>query len=94
MQQDNINQISALTIIGKGEILSDEKEIIRWSGILTEKHPNLHAFVEAQTTAVILVQVARYLYVNKFQLNIAVIESKKTIKGQQSRKLSRINQQQ
>ena len=67
LQQDSINEISALTIIGKGRILSDEKENLEWASLLTEKHPNLKLFVEAPTTSVILVEVVRYLYVKKFQ---------------------------
>ncbi len=66
-QQDSINQISALTITGKARILHDENEISEWAGLLTKKHPNLTAFVKAPTTAVVLVEVVRYLYVSKFQ---------------------------
>jgi hypothetical protein len=66
-QQDSINQISALTITGKARILQEENEIISWAGLLTKKYPNLTAFVKAPTTAVILVEVVRFLYVNKFQ---------------------------
>lgn len=67
LQQDNINQISALTITGKGKVLSDEGEIIKWSELLTKKHPNLDAFVKASTTSVILIEVEKYLYVKRFQ---------------------------
>lgn len=66
-QQDSINQISALTITGKARILHDENEIISWAGLLMKKYPNLTAFVKAPTTAVILVEVVRFLYVSKFQ---------------------------
>ena len=66
-QQDNINQISALTITGKARILQEENEITNWAGLLTNKYPNLTAFVTAPTTAVILVEVVRFLYVSKFQ---------------------------
>lgn len=67
LQQDRINQISALTIIGKGKILSDENEILMWGDLLTQKHPNLKVFVKAPTTSVILIEVVQYLYVKKFQ---------------------------
>lgn len=65
--KDSINEISALTIIGKGKILSDENEIFKWASLLTEKHPNLNTFVKASSTAIILLEVGRYLYVKKFQ---------------------------
>jgi hypothetical protein len=67
LQQENINQISALTIRGKGKVLSDEKELLEWAELLTEKHPNLQTFVNATTTSLILVEIVRYHYVNKFQ---------------------------
>lgn len=66
-QQDSINQISALTITGKARILRDKIEITKWAGLLTGKYPNLTAFVTAPTTAVVLVEVVRFLYVSKFQ---------------------------
>lgn len=65
--KDSINEISALTIIGKGKILADENEIYKWATLLIEKHPNLNTFVKAQSTAIILVDVEKYLYVKKFQ---------------------------
>lgn len=64
---DSINDISALTIIGKARILTNEKEILEWGKRLTRKHPNLTSFVKASTSAVILVEVVRYQYVKKFQ---------------------------
>lgn len=67
LHQDSINKISALTITGKARILTDEKEILEWVGLFTEKHPNLTSFVNAPTSAVILVEVVRYHYVRKFQ---------------------------
>lgn len=67
LQQENINQISALTIVGKGSILSDEDEILKWSELLTEKHPNLKDFLKAATTSVIIIDVVNYHYVKKFQ---------------------------
>lgn len=67
LQQDNVNEISALTIIGKGKILSDENEISKWSSLLTEKHPYLKEFIKAPTTSVIIIEVVRYFNVNKFQ---------------------------
>ncbi len=67
LQQDRINQISALTIIGKGKVLYDESDILKWAELLTIKHPNLNSFVKSPTTSVIIVEVVRYLYVKKFQ---------------------------
>ena len=66
-QQSSINLISALTISGRARILSNAAEILEWTGILTEKHPYLTAFVAAPTTAVILVDVTQFNFVKKFQ---------------------------
>ena len=67
LHQDSINQISALTVIGKARILSDNNETLQWAAILTEKHPFLHDFVKAPSSAMILIEVERYLYVKRFQ---------------------------
>ena len=64
---DSINHISALTITGKSRILSDGEEIKKWSGLLTEKHPYLNNFLQASSTAIVLVEVYRYFYVRRFQ---------------------------
>ncbi len=66
-QPNSINHISALTITGNSRILSDGEEIKKWSGLLTEKHPYLNSFVQASSTAIVLVEVYRYFYVSKFQ---------------------------
>jgi nitroimidazol reductase NimA-like FMN-containing flavoprotein (pyridoxamine 5'-phosphate oxidase superfamily) len=67
LQQDNINKISALTITGKARILSNENEILEWGGLLLKKHPNLTSFLDASTSAVILIEVVKYHYVKRFQ---------------------------
>jgi hypothetical protein len=64
---ERLNRISALTVIGKARILSGEREIQKWSKLLTDKHPSLAEFVNAPTSAIILVKVTRYLYVKHFQ---------------------------
>jgi hypothetical protein len=67
LQQERINQISALTIIGKARIIYDEGEIAEAIELFTKKHPNLTNFVKAQTTAIIRVEVVRFIYVSRFQ---------------------------
>jgi nitroimidazol reductase NimA-like FMN-containing flavoprotein (pyridoxamine 5'-phosphate oxidase superfamily) len=67
LQQDSINKISALTITGKARILSNEKEILEWSELLLKKHLNLKLFLEASTSAIILIEVVQYHYVKRFQ---------------------------
>jgi heme iron utilization protein len=67
LHQDNINQISALTVFGKAKALTGAEEIHKWGKLLTDKHPALMDFVKAPTSAIILVRVTRYLYVKHFQ---------------------------
>lgn len=67
LHQNDINQISALTVFGKAKILSSDEETKRWGKLLIDQHPELAEFVQAPTSAVILVKVTRYLYVKHFQ---------------------------
>lgn len=63
----SINHLSALTITGKGEILTKEEDKDKWGKLLTDKHPYLSDFVASSATAIVVVQVYRYFYVRRFQ---------------------------
>ncbi len=63
----SVNRISAVTVTGKSRILNDEVELNHWKNILTLKHPYLKTFVDAPSTAVILIDVYRYFLVRRFQ---------------------------
>lgn len=66
-QPDNVNVLSALTITGKGSILSVPEEIGKWGKLLTNKHPYLREFLALSDTAIVVVEVDQYLYVQDFQ---------------------------
>lgn len=66
-QPDSINLVSALTVTGRVQVLSDKEEMEAWSKILVGKHPYLDSFVRSDTTAVVLAEVFRYFYVRRFQ---------------------------
>jgi nitroimidazol reductase NimA-like FMN-containing flavoprotein (pyridoxamine 5'-phosphate oxidase superfamily) len=66
-QPDSINDLCALTIIGKGKILSTEEEKNHWGNLLTNKLPYFRDFLASLDTAIIVVEVNQYLYVRKFQ---------------------------
>ena len=66
-QPDHINELSALTITGKSEIISNPDEKNQWSALLSEKHPYLQDFLASQDTAIVVVEVSKYLYVRRFQ---------------------------
>jgi hypothetical protein len=56
-----------LTITGKAEILLSLEERNKWGELLAGKHPYLRDFLAASDTAIVVVEVYKYLYVRKFQ---------------------------
>lgn len=64
---EDINDIVAITAIGKASILKDREEIKKWSQILINKHSYLDDFIYAETSAIILVEITQYHYVSSFQ---------------------------
>jgi nitroimidazol reductase NimA-like FMN-containing flavoprotein (pyridoxamine 5'-phosphate oxidase superfamily) len=66
-QPDSFNELSALTITGKGKILFVQEEKNKWGGLLTAKHPYLRDFLASSDTAIVVVEVDKYLYVRRFQ---------------------------
>lgn len=66
-QPDSVNNLSALTIIGRGKILSAQEDKYKWGELLTDKHPYLRDFLASSDTAVVAVEVDKYLYVQRFQ---------------------------
>jgi len=66
-QPDSLDYLSALTITGEAEILSSPEERNKWGELLSDKHPYLQDFLASTDTAVVVVDVHKYLYVHKFQ---------------------------
>lgn len=66
-QPDSINRISALTAIGSVTVLNQESDIKKWSNVLINKHPYLDKFINASSTAIVLIKVSKYFYVRRFQ---------------------------
>jgi nitroimidazol reductase NimA-like FMN-containing flavoprotein (pyridoxamine 5'-phosphate oxidase superfamily) len=66
-QSDSLDYLSALTITGKAEILSNPAEKNKWSALLAEKHPYLQDFLPSPDTAIVVVEVSKYIYVRRFQ---------------------------
>lgn len=64
---DDINNIAAITAIGKAHILKNKEERKKWAEILIDKHNYLDEFICAATSAIILVEITRYHYVSSFQ---------------------------
>ena len=64
---DDMMKVSAVTVTGRARQVGPGAEFGRWADLLTARHPYLRAFVEAPSTALFQVQVARYLHVTRFQ---------------------------
>jgi nitroimidazol reductase NimA-like FMN-containing flavoprotein (pyridoxamine 5'-phosphate oxidase superfamily) len=64
---DDLMKVSAVTITGRARQLEPGLEHERWSGLLTERHPYLHSFVDAASTALFRVDAVRFLHVTRFQ---------------------------
>jgi nitroimidazol reductase NimA-like FMN-containing flavoprotein (pyridoxamine 5'-phosphate oxidase superfamily) len=64
---DDVTGIEAVTATGRATRITDEKQFARWSGLLTDKHPYLEAFVHASSCALFRVDILRYLHVVHFQ---------------------------
>ena len=65
--ENSINDIGAITSIGSARILKEKEDIKKWSRVLIDKHAYLNDFINAETTAIVLVEVSNYYYVTSFQ---------------------------
>lgn len=65
--ENSINDLAAITSLGDVKILQEDVEIDKWSKILIEKHQYLDDFINADSTAIVLIEVSKYLYVSSFQ---------------------------
>ena len=60
-------RIEAVTATGRARVVGTGTEFDCWAGLLTARHPHLAAFVRAQSSALVCVEVVRYLHVCRFQ---------------------------
>jgi heme iron utilization protein len=63
---NQLMKVEAITATGRVVELAGA-ERAAWSRLLTVRHPQLSAFVDDLATAVFKVEIARYLYVTRFQ---------------------------
>ncbi len=64
---DSINQISALTISGTANAIVNGDDIEKWTDLFLKKHPNLLDFAHSPSTAAIIIDVKKCVFVSKFQ---------------------------
>jgi hypothetical protein len=62
-----IMKTRAVTITGRAVEAPPGADFDRWAGLLAARHPYLQAFVEDPSTALFVIQAARYVYVARFQ---------------------------
>lgn len=63
----DVIKVSAVTVTGRAAQVEPGVEFEPWAGLLTSRHPGLSSFVQAPSTALFRVDVARYLHVTRFQ---------------------------
>jgi nitroimidazol reductase NimA-like FMN-containing flavoprotein (pyridoxamine 5'-phosphate oxidase superfamily) len=59
--------IEAVTVTGHATRCEPGEEFDHWADLLVGRHPYLHAFVRAESTALFRVKVVRFLHVMRFQ---------------------------
>ena len=59
--------VEAVTATGHAHEVSTGSEFVRWSRILTDRHPYLNAFVRSESCGLFRIDLVRYLYVTRFQ---------------------------
>lgn len=64
---DDLSHIHAITATGKAVILKQNSAIAAWQKILIDKHPHMHDFICAPSTALVLIKIVRYLHVTRLQ---------------------------
>lgn len=60
-------EIEAVTATGRAYIIATGADFDRWASLLIGRHPHLAAFVKAESTALVRVEVVRYFHVCRFQ---------------------------
>jgi len=62
-----IMKVEAITATGHAVQLDPGPEFDRWANLLTQRHPQLHSFVHAPSSALFRIDIARYKHVSRFQ---------------------------
>jgi nitroimidazol reductase NimA-like FMN-containing flavoprotein (pyridoxamine 5'-phosphate oxidase superfamily) len=60
-------RMEAVTATGRARVVGAGTEFDGWAGLLIARHPHLATFVKAQSSALVCVEVVRYLHVGRFQ---------------------------
>ena len=60
-------QVEAVTATGRAHVVPPGPDFEHWAGLLIACHPHLAAFVRAESSALVRVEVVRYFHVCRFQ---------------------------
>ena len=63
----DFHSASAITIIGRAEMVEGDEELEHYRTMYLQKHPYLETFLQAPTTTLFKISVRHYLMVNRFQ---------------------------
>jgi len=64
---DELMTVEAVTATGRAREIEDEEEAATLAALLAQRHPTLRSFLDAPTTALLRIDVVRYLHVQRFQ---------------------------
>ena len=64
---DELMHVEAVTATGRAREIPRGPDFDRWADLLVGRHPRLTAFVRAESSALVRVEVDRYYYVSRFQ---------------------------
>ncbi|MFZ5828663.1 MAG: pyridoxamine 5'-phosphate oxidase family protein [Planctomycetota bacterium] len=64
---NDLMQVQSVTATGRAHVVPSGLDFEHWAGLLLERHPHLTAFVRAESTALVRIEVVRYFHVCRFQ---------------------------
>jgi len=64
---DQMMDVEAVTVTGRAREISGVEAMVPWTRLLLSRHPQLKAFVAAESTALFRIEVLRFLHVVRFQ---------------------------
>ena len=74
-KRKGVMEAEAVTVIGKARALRRNVAWIEYAGIFLKKHPELEEFINAKTTALVVIEVTSCVHVGRFQ-TVTVIDWK------------------
>jgi len=64
---DELMQVEAVTATGRAQVVAPGPDFEQWASLLIARHPHLAAFVRAESSALVRVDIVRYFHVCRFQ---------------------------